>query len=102
MDIGGVGAEKACLAEALYLGVLTISSYSDVSRDPGAGLPGQLPVVARHLEVGELRAGSRQSQREPLVRAGEMLGSGSDEPAGLTLFPLAPPRKSVGKNGPQA
>src|SRR5690606_27253705 len=68
----------------------------------GTGLPGQLPVVTGHLEVGELGTGSRQGQGEALVFAREVLGGTAYEPARLTLLPFAPPREPVGEHGPNA
>ena len=102
MDVGRVGPEQPGLAHLLDLGILTVGPHPDVGGDPRPGLPGQLPVVPGHLEVGELGAGRRQGQGEHLVLRGEVLGGGPNEPARLPLFPLAPPGEPVGEHGPEA
>ena len=56
VDVGGVGAEQPGLTHLLDLALLAVGPHADVGGDPRPGLPGQLPVVAGHLEVGELRA----------------------------------------------
>src|SRR5690606_7400926 len=99
VQVGRVRAEQTCLPDLLDLAVLPVASDADVGRYAGTGLPGQLPVVTGHLEVGELGTGSRQGQGEALVFAREVLGGTAYEPALLTLLPLSPPREPVGEHG---
>src|SRR5690606_2788155 len=81
VDVGRVRAEQPCLPHLLDLAVLPVAADADVGRYAGTGLPGQLPVVTGHLEVGELGTGSRQGQGEALVFAREVLGGTAYEPA---------------------
>ncbi len=99
VDVGGVGAEEAGLSELLHLPVQAIATDSDMGRDARVRLPSELPVIAGHLEVGELRAGGGKRQRQQLVLGGEVLGGRSHKPARLTLLPLAPPGKAIGEDG---
>src|SRR5690606_10983032 len=71
VDVGRVRAEQPCLPHLLDLAVLPVAADADVGRYAGTGLPGQLPVVTGHLEVGELGTGSRRGQGAALAVARE-------------------------------
>ena len=63
VDVGGVGTYQPGLTHLLHLRILPVGPHPDVGGDPGPGLPGQLPMVPGHLEVGEL--GARRGEGEP-------------------------------------